>query len=253
MKALLTFAFLGFSLFAIAQPERKSVVMGSMTTKPNALLIVNPPNSDQGVLLPQLSTGQRNALQPTSPAEDGLIVFDQTEQSYYYWTKDGWTRLRTGGREGYYSIDPAHFQSVKTERDVRHSNLLILESDNSFATVSREGNGEQIVAPVNIPNGAVLTELTIYYMDAHANNIRISLLRKSFTGNSEELINWETSGSSSNVNNQTFTSFNGKEVIDLANYTYRVVVRFDLHNDEEVDSLNKARQRLYGIRIKYQE
>ncbi|MDQ2658779.1 MAG: hypothetical protein M3Y60_15260, partial [Bacteroidota bacterium] len=64
MKTPLIAAFLLFSLTLAAQPKKASVVIGSMTSRPNALLIVNPQNSDQGVLLPQLSTGQRMSLRP---------------------------------------------------------------------------------------------------------------------------------------------------------------------------------------------
>jgi len=78
----------------MAQPrEKRSVVIGSMTDKPNALLIVNPQNSDQGVLMPQLSSGQRLSLQPSSPSEDGLIVFDTNLQTYYYWSNNAWVRM----------------------------------------------------------------------------------------------------------------------------------------------------------------
>src|SRR5688500_1692036 len=75
MKTLLAIAGIMFSLLATAQStDKKSVVIGSLTEKPNALLIVNPQNSDQGVLMPQLSTGQRTAMKPSSPSEDGLMV-----------------------------------------------------------------------------------------------------------------------------------------------------------------------------------
>jgi hypothetical protein len=258
MRTLLTFTLTLLWLTTIAQTEKKSVVIGAMTSKSNALLIVNPPNPDQGVLLPQLTSEQRNLLKPVSPSEDGLIVFDITDQSYYYWTTNGWARLGIDGRqslggESFNSIDPADFQILRTDKDVRHDNLMLFETDNNFVTVNRREDGEQIIAPVNIPDRSVLSELSVYYMDAHSNNIKVSLLRKSLSAGSELLVAWETSGASFSVNTQSFTSFYGKEVIDLANYTYRVVIEFDLQNDEVVDSPGKARQRIYGVRIKYQQ
>ena len=66
MKTFLTVAVALFSLAAFAQ-DKQSVVIGSLTEKPNALLIVNPQNADQGVLLPQLSSAQRMAMKPSSP------------------------------------------------------------------------------------------------------------------------------------------------------------------------------------------
>src|ERR1044071_709597 len=75
-----------------AQNEKKSVVIGSMTSKPTALLILNPTDGDQGFLLPQLNSSQRQSLHPNSPDEDGLIVFDITEKIFYYWKDGAWVK-----------------------------------------------------------------------------------------------------------------------------------------------------------------
>ena len=140
MKSLLTFAVALFSLTVMAQSEKKSVVIGSMTQKPNALLIVNPPNGDQGVLLPQLTTGQRMSLKPQSPAEDGLLVFDTNFKKYYYWNSGSWVELAPSRAEtSFYSIDPAHFQPLMIDGNIRHTGGAIFEADNSFATVTRRG------------------------------------------------------------------------------------------------------------------
>lgn len=253
MKTLLTASVVLFSLTAFAQPQRKSVVIGSMIEKPNAVLIVNPQNSDQGVLLPQLSSGQRLSMKPSSPAEDGLIVFDLNAQSYFYWSNGNWVKLGTQRHSRYYSIDPANFRELKAKENIRHNNMVIFESDNSFVTASRNGNGEEAIAPLNLPHGSVLSELTIYYMDNHASNIKVEVIRKSFTGSADNLISWESSGASQEINSQTFSTFKGKETIDLENYTYRVIVKFDLEDVENIDSPSEAKQRLYGIRIKYTE
>jgi hypothetical protein len=254
MKTLLTVAVIFASLAVIAQPERTSVVIGSMTSRPNALLIVNPQNSDQGVLLPQLSTGQRLSLKPASPAEDGLIVFDKNLNEYFYWSGGQWTKFRHEAiRPRYHSIDPANFQELKPDFNIRHNNMVIFESDNTFVTASRNGLGEEIVAPVNLPHEALLTELTVFYMDNDDDNIKMHLVRKNLLGVSEHLMSWESSGASPVVTNTSFTNFNGREKIDLENYTYRLIVVFDIDDGEEIDFPGEAKQRLYGVRIKYQE
>ncbi|MEO5978290.1 MAG: hypothetical protein ABIS36_17600 [Chryseolinea sp.] len=76
----------------LAQNEKKSVVIGKMTTKPNSLLILNSENHDQGMLMPQLTTIERTQIVPKSPDEDGLIVFDITEESFYYWKSNSWVK-----------------------------------------------------------------------------------------------------------------------------------------------------------------
>lgn len=63
-----------------------------MIDRPNAVLVINPPNKDQGFLLPQLTSSERNAIAPASPQDDGLVVFDTTDKSFYYWSGGAWIR-----------------------------------------------------------------------------------------------------------------------------------------------------------------
>jgi hypothetical protein len=76
---------------ALAQ-DKKSVVIGSLIDRPNALLVISPPNGNQGFLLPQLNTTQRLSISPASPADDGLMVFDLTDKSFYYWNNSAWVK-----------------------------------------------------------------------------------------------------------------------------------------------------------------
>jgi len=73
--------------------EKKSVVIGSMSSHPNALLVLNPPNNDQGILLPQLTSAQRQSIAPHSPDDDGLIVFDTDDKAFYFWKQNQWTKV----------------------------------------------------------------------------------------------------------------------------------------------------------------
>ena len=256
MKTFSTIIATLVSLTVIAQTgEKKSVVIGSMTSKPNALLIVNPPNADQGILLPQLSTEQRIALQPSSPMENGLSVFDTNLKAYFYWSEGAWVQVFADNHEksSFYTIDPANFTNLRTGADIRHNNLLLFETDNTFVTVSRGDLGEGIIAPVNLPHGATLQEMTVHYMDNAFQNIQVYLLRKSLTGDNESIVNWQSSGASDAIRSEIVINFNGRESIDLENYAYRVVVVFDIERNEEISEPREARQRIYGIRIKYQE
>ncbi|MEJ1240462.1 hypothetical protein WBG78_20130 [Chryseolinea sp. T2] len=76
---------------AFAQ-DKKSVVIGSLIDRPNALLVISPPGGNQGFLLPQLSSSQRLSISPASPVDDGLMVFDLTEKSFYYWNNSAWVK-----------------------------------------------------------------------------------------------------------------------------------------------------------------
>lgn len=256
MKNLLIIGATVFSLSVMAQTaEKRSVVIGSRTVKPNALLIVNPQDSNQGVLLPQLTTGQRNSLKPSSPSEDGLIVFDTNSQTYYYWSEGAWVRMDASNNKtnSYYSIDPINFHGAKANKEIRHENAVIFESDNSFVTASRDGLGEQIIAPVSLPHGAVIKEFSVYYLDDDSNNISIYLMRKRLGGTNENIISWQSSGTDSSVRRERFNNFNGLETIDLENFTYRVLVVFDINPDIIIEEPLQATQRIYGIKISYEQ
>lgn len=86
-----TISFLACFAAAIAQ-DKKSVVIGSLIDRPNALLVISPPAGNQGFLLPQLSSAQRLSIAPASPADDGLMVFDLTDKSFYYWNNGAWVK-----------------------------------------------------------------------------------------------------------------------------------------------------------------
>jgi len=86
---------------------KKSVVIGTMIDRPNAVLVINPPNKDQGFLLPQLTTSERNTIAPSSPQDDGLIVFDITDKSFYYWNSGVWIKGLGNSPTGLLAYDPA--------------------------------------------------------------------------------------------------------------------------------------------------
>lgn len=255
MKTLLTvIAALAWFAAQGQNGDKKSVVIGSMTRKPNALLIVNPPASDQGVLLPQLSTGQRMSLKPSSPSEDGLMVFDTNVQSYYYWTDGAWSRIDASNNKqnSYYSIDPSAFRHLRANGMAAGDNLAVFEADNTFVTALADGLGEEVIAPINLPDGAVIREMTLMYWDDDDNeNVTLKLMRKELAGNNQTMINWESSGATSSVRTETFSDFQGMEKVDSENFTYRVVIIFDIKAEDLIDDPLDARQRIYGIRIKY--
>lgn len=194
MRALLVSAFLVLThALTVFGQEKQSVVIGSLIEKPNALLIVNPPNGDQGVLLPQLSTAQRLNLKPKSPSEDGLIVYDSGEGVYYYWSNGQWLRFNgvSGGSSfnSFTSIDPLDFQPMSAGNDVRHNNVVVFEEDHSFLTLHNTNNGTAVAAPVQLPHGAFLEGVTLYYMDNHPQrDMKFALIRKSLSGASETIV-----------------------------------------------------------------
>src|SRR5687767_3192784 len=77
------------TLFGQENPNR-SVIIGDYTTRPNAVLALNPTGKNQGFLLPQLTSDQRISIPAKSPEDDGLVVFDITLNTFYHWSKGAW-------------------------------------------------------------------------------------------------------------------------------------------------------------------
>jgi hypothetical protein len=92
MKKLIISLVLISITLAIHAQSKKSVVIGTQIDKPNAILVINPPNSNQGFMVPQLTSAQRQSIGPASPLDDGLMVYDITEQAFYYWSAGQWIK-----------------------------------------------------------------------------------------------------------------------------------------------------------------
>jgi hypothetical protein len=82
-----------FSLEAIAQ---KSQGIGTNTPNTRAVLDINAeqPNAyPQGVLMPRLTTIQRNSLGTVSGLAVGMTVFDADLIKYFYWNGSAWVQI----------------------------------------------------------------------------------------------------------------------------------------------------------------
>jgi len=69
----------------------QSVGVGTNNPNSNAALDVVAQNGDQGILLPRLSGSQRLGMS-LGNAERGLIVYDTTDNIFYYWDGNAWLR-----------------------------------------------------------------------------------------------------------------------------------------------------------------
>lgn len=108
MKTLiLTITLAACATIVAFSQGKKSVVIGTMIDRPNAVLVINPPNKDQGFLLPQLTSTERLAITPSSPQDDGLVVYDTTDKSFYYWSGGSWVKGLGDNTNRSLSYDPA--------------------------------------------------------------------------------------------------------------------------------------------------
>lgn len=87
MKSLCLF-FILISIFAKAQ-------VGIGTTSPNITSILDISSSTNGILIPRLTSAQRNSI--VSPAQS-LLVYDNDVDLYYYFSvsNNSWTAINVG-------------------------------------------------------------------------------------------------------------------------------------------------------------
>ncbi len=81
--------------------ENGSVGIGVENPNPNAILHLVSPGSNQGLLIPTMTTTKRNSSLFTgklSSVENGLLIFDLTEKVFYYWQDTGWQALSAGNQ-----------------------------------------------------------------------------------------------------------------------------------------------------------
>lgn len=88
------FAALSIHITSTAQNE---VAIGSASTKPKAILWLNG-NGGQGLLLPAMTTAQRNSMGLNNTDERGMVVFDNQVNAVFYWSGSSW--IEVGGGSG---------------------------------------------------------------------------------------------------------------------------------------------------------
>jgi len=412
-QAVLQVPFVSIVVSSLAQNAKKSLVIGENAERPNAVLFLNPSNRDQGFLPPQLSAQERIDVSPSSPEDDGLLVFDTDEKSYYHWKNNAWVKglsgdqilnynsgshiislsgggdidisdlkeipalaneagkflstdgnsitwsqlpvsslaynngnhtislapdggyidvsdlkeipsvtnesgkfLSTNGTDitwsqfpahslyfnssdhsltlspsgstvdlgslkevpqitgnsgkylttdgaqllwaneppviSYVTIDPSDFMALKADQGSGGHVTAIFQTDNTFITANDGSVSTHQMAPVHLPHNATIQEVIVYYQDSEpTRNIQVKLFRKKLDGGNDELFAWTSSGNSGGIQNEVITTFNGLEKVDNEQYTYRVLVIFDLSG--LVSLPGNAYERIYGIRFKYQQ
>jgi hypothetical protein len=67
--------------------------INATNTPPSSSAMLDVSSTTKGVLLPRMTTAQRNAL----PLTLGLTVFDTNTNSYWYYTGTAWTQINTDG------------------------------------------------------------------------------------------------------------------------------------------------------------
>ncbi|WP_258103004.1 hypothetical protein [Marinoscillum sp. MHG1-6] len=100
---------------------QNSMGIGTNSPNPNAVLELVSPTSNQGFLVPRLTTLERGSMS-LSANENGLLVFDIDDQLFYFWVDPTWIPVSNGAngdmlasiydQDGNQSVDAADSISV---------------------------------------------------------------------------------------------------------------------------------------------
>ena len=78
---------------------QNSVGIGTESPNPRAVLHLISPDNNQGLLIPSMTTAERTSepfVATLAASENGLLVYDAEENTFYHWVDDGWVPLAGG-------------------------------------------------------------------------------------------------------------------------------------------------------------
>lgn len=118
-------AFLTINMDTFAQ-------VGIGNTDPDTSSMLDIQSTTKGVLIPRMTTVQRNAI---SPAATGLLVFDSTSQSFWFYS-GAWVELAEGGK----LADTDGDTKVEVEQGTDEDKIRFATAGTERMTIDKDGN-----------------------------------------------------------------------------------------------------------------
>lgn len=69
--------------------------VGIGTTTPNQRALLDLSSNDKGLLVPRMTTAQRLAIATAGMPDEGLLVYDTSNQTFFYWDGTQWVEMPT--------------------------------------------------------------------------------------------------------------------------------------------------------------
>lgn len=128
IKVLLLALLLVFGQF-YSQIQNGSVGINTSLPNVNSVLDVVSGNHNKGILIPRLTENQRNAIIINRPQDDGLTIYNTTEDCFNYWSlaDDEWKSVCGQLGKAVFTIDCSNTKVMGTYvkgRDLTTSNYL---------------------------------------------------------------------------------------------------------------------------------
>ena len=110
-------------LMAMISPVAAQVAVNTDGALPVASAMLEVTSTTRGMLIPRMTTAQRMAI--ASPAT-GLLVYDNTTQSFWYYYPQGWKELASGGiTPSSYIEDADGTTRVETEKNPNENKIRL--------------------------------------------------------------------------------------------------------------------------------
>lgn len=151
--------FILISLFGHQQAwSQNNVGIGTREPNNNAVLQLVAPEGDQGLMIPALTTAEREATAFTSrlsATENGLMVFDTDLGAFFYWMNDQWQEIFSGNTAQFLSAG----EGIEITEEGLITNIGDTDSTNDITnTTLAEGDLSGTFPELSIVPEAITTE-----------------------------------------------------------------------------------------------
>jgi hypothetical protein len=92
----------GLTAAGLISDNGAGVAINTSNTLPNNSALLDMTSTNKGILIPRMLSAQRTAI--VAPAT-GLLVFDNTTNSFWFYNSSAWTELNTGGGSSKWNLN----------------------------------------------------------------------------------------------------------------------------------------------------
>ena len=100
MKKIFLLILITFLLNQYSDLFSQGVSLNTSGSEADPSAILDLTSTTKGLLIPRMSTGDRTSITPLTSAQNGLLVYDTTENKFYYWNGSSWNVFGGQGQAG---------------------------------------------------------------------------------------------------------------------------------------------------------
>lgn len=149
----------------------------------NALLDVAATNNDKGILIPRITSAQRNAININQINDVGLLVYDNTTNSFWYWNGTAWKEIGANQNiSGIALVDADGDTRIEVEKNP-DEDIIRFEVD-TFPIATLDTNGLNLNGSLSLMYGTIVNDISDNAAISHSDTtlVTANAIRK-FTDN----------------------------------------------------------------------